>query len=101
MKELLGHHSLETTMRYSHLAPAHQAAAVAKLAAALAAPAVPAPIAAAGGEETVLVASDSRPKTKPDPARFSGRQTPAKKKYPRKCAGWRVEAGGIELPSEW
>ena len=35
VQELLGHKTLEMTMRYSHLAPAHKAAAVEKLAAAL------------------------------------------------------------------
>jgi integrase len=35
VQELLGHKSLEMTMRYSHLAPAHKAAAVEKLAQAL------------------------------------------------------------------
>jgi len=85
VKELLGHHSLEMTMRYSHLAPAHKAAAVAKLAAALQAPAVPEPAAAVGGEGMTPVGNGSRPKTAPDPARFrhvfSGRQTPAKQEY--------------------
>jgi len=36
VQELLGHKTLEMTMRYSHLAPAHKAAAVEKLGAALA-----------------------------------------------------------------
>jgi site-specific recombinase XerD len=31
MQELLGHKTLETTLRYSHLAPAHKATAVARI----------------------------------------------------------------------
>jgi len=38
VQELLGHKTLEMTMRYSHLAPAHKAAAVEKLGAAFEAP---------------------------------------------------------------
>ena len=38
VQELLGHKTLEMTMRYSHLAPAHKAAAVEKLGTALEAP---------------------------------------------------------------
>lgn len=85
VKELLGHASLEMTMRYSHLAPAHKAAAVAKLAAALTTPREePARVVAAGAASgTADARSDA--KSAPDPARFrhvfSGRQTPAKQKY--------------------
>jgi hypothetical protein len=79
VKELLGHHSLEMTMRYSHLAPAHKAAAVAKLAAALQLRSEALPQVAAAG--TVLGSAEARsePKAAPDPARFRhvffGRQT--------------------------
>ncbi|MEO6025904.1 MAG: site-specific integrase [Candidatus Binatia bacterium] len=85
VKDLLGHQSLEMTMRYSHLAPAHKASAVAKLAAALMArpevvPQTAAAAAASGASETHAALE-----TAPDPARFrhvfSGRQTPAKQKY--------------------
>ncbi len=83
VQELLGHKTLEMTMRYSHLAPAHKAAAVEKLGAALQAPApaVPVGIAAAAGSaaaphDAVSAANLERFRTV-----FSGRQTPAKREY--------------------
>src|SRR5206468_8281315 len=48
VQELLGHMTLEMTLRYSHLAPAHKASAVEKLTAALAAPEAPVAVAAGG-----------------------------------------------------
>jgi len=109
VQELLGHKSLEMTMRYSHLAPAHKAAAVEKLAAALdrSQEAPGRVIRASGGRslseattnlersedpsagrlETSGAASraTSRPESRPNLERswtvFSGRQTPAKKKF--------------------
>jgi hypothetical protein len=71
------------TMRYSHLAPAHKAAAVEKLGAALEAPAPELPVgiaATAGGaaapHDAVSSASLERFRNV-----FSGRQTPAKREY--------------------
>jgi len=85
VKELLGHQSLEMTMRYSHLAPAHKAAAVEKLAAALMTKAPVMALAAASADDLATVRTESGAKSAPDPARFrhvfSGRQTPAKQKY--------------------
>ncbi len=85
VKELLGHHSLEMTIRYSHLAPAHKAAAVAKLAAALTVCPEATPRVATAGAVTTVSETPARPETASDPAHFrhvfSGRQTPAKQKY--------------------
>ena len=72
-------------MRYSHLAPAHKAAAVAKLTAALTTPAAAVPVAAVGADDRAVARTVSGTQAAPDPARFrhvfSGRQTPAKQKY--------------------
>lgn len=84
------------TMRYSHLAPAHKAAAVAKLAAALQAPAVPEPAAAIGGEAMTPVGSGFRPKTAPDPAR-SGTFSRVNRSQRSKSTYEINEAGGITL----
>ena len=78
VQELLGHRDPKMVMRYAHLSPAHKAAAVAKLTAAL--------TAVAAEEPTVAVANAELPAPVPaNPARFrhapSGRQTPAKRKY--------------------
>jgi integrase len=88
VQELLGHKTLEMTLRYSHLAPAHKATAVARLTEALAPVTVVEPAAAvAGGPAT--------PPPAADPERFrhapSGRQTPAKRKYVegRRLGEWR------------
>ncbi len=99
---LLGHHSLEMTCALPR--PCVQAAAVAKLAAALADPRTADPAAAVAGSSVELPAAGIGAKAAPDPARFrhvfSGRQTPAKQKYLSRSARWKVEAGGIEPPSE-
>src|SRR5262249_61129935 len=49
VQELLGHKTLEMTLRYSHLAPAHKATAVARLTEALAPGPIDEPPAAAAG----------------------------------------------------
>jgi integrase len=79
VQELLGHKDPTMTTRYAHLSPAHMVAAVAKLAAALEAP-------APSAEATrAVVNAPAEPPPAADPARFrhapSGRQTPAKRKY--------------------
>jgi integrase len=83
VQELVGHKTLDMTMRYSHLAPAHKAAAVEKLAAALER--------FADGTEDAKAAprmafeAGSRVKPSANLERswnvFSGRQTPAKREY--------------------
>ena len=76
VQELLGHKDPTMTARYAHLSPAHKAAAVAKLGAALTAPTEPVRAVATAG---------SRPGSGAPLTRFehapSGRQTPAKRKY--------------------
>ncbi len=90
VQELLGHRTLEMTIRYSHLAPAHKAAAVEKLAATLEraenAPAASAAAASEGRRGSAPAADLERSWNV-----FSGRQTPAKKKYveERRLAKWR------------
>jgi hypothetical protein len=78
VQELLGHKTLAMTLRYSHLAPAHKATAVARLTDALAPGPISEPAAAAAGAPVP-------PPSAADPERFrhapSGRQTPAKRKY--------------------
>jgi hypothetical protein len=87
VQELLGHKTLEMTLRYSHLAPAHKAAAVSRLTDALAHETIVEPVTAAAGAPA--------PPPAADPARFehapSGRQTPAKRKYVegRRLGKWR------------
>src|SRR5262245_43735285 len=75
VQELLGHEDPAMTARYAHLSPAHKAAAVAKLGAALTAPAEPV---------RAVVTAGSRPGSDAPLTRFehapSGRQTPAKRK---------------------
>ena len=77
VQDLLGHKTLAMTLRYSHLAPAHKATAVARLAEALASGPIVEPATAVAGAPAPLPAAD--------PERFrnapSGRQTPAKRKY--------------------
>ena len=83
VQEALGHQTITMTMRYSHLAPAHKAAAVEKLAAAMER--------SRDTTERRKAASDAALEQgrKRAPAAdlernwnvFSGRQTPAKKKY--------------------
>ena len=84
--ELLGHRDPKMTLRYAHLSPAHQAAAVARLSEALA------PLA---GPARALVAAPSSLSPTPELTRFehavSGRQTPAKREYLRshRLTKWR------------
>ena len=92
VQELLGHKTLEMTMRYSHLAEPHKAAAVEKLGVALAAPVAPVQAVAA----TPAASSGARtPAPAPNLERFrnifSGRQTPAKREYvqSQRVKGWR------------
>jgi hypothetical protein len=87
VQELLGHKDPTMTARYAHLSPAaHKAAAVAKLGAALTAPAEPV---------RAVVTAGSRPGSDALLTRFehapSGRQTPAKRKYVegRRLGEWR------------
>jgi integrase len=83
VQELLGHKTLEMTVRYSHLAPAHKAAAVEKLAAALERFGDDAK--AAKSASGAGLAAPPAPKSGANLERswnvFSGRQTLAKKKY--------------------
>ncbi len=83
VQELLGHKTLEMTMRYSHLAPAHKAAAVEKLAAALdrveRAPPVSTSAAGAGAESGTSAVPAANLERSWNV--LSGPQTPAKKKY--------------------
>jgi hypothetical protein len=86
VQELLGHKDPTMTARYAHLSPAHQAAAVAKLTAAL----------TPTSEAARAVASvPSSPAAPSKLTRFehapSGRQTPAKRKYVagRRLGEWR------------
>ena len=81
---LLGHKTIEVTMRYSHLAPAHKAAAVEKLAAALDAGRVAMPEpqrAAVGGAPALREATADRATPERSRHVFSGRQSPAKREY--------------------
>jgi hypothetical protein len=91
VQELLGHKDPAMTMRYAHLSPAHNLAAVAKLAAALEARPAAEPAQTVSNAPTAPVPAA-------DPARFrhapSGRQTPAKVRG--RSPPWKVEAGGIE-----
>src|SRR5262245_8019347 len=93
VQELLGHKTLEMTLRYSHLALAHKATAVARLTEALAPGPLNEPAAAAAG-------TSAPPPSAVDPERFrnvpTGRQSPAKRKYAesRRVGEWR--RGGIE-----
>ena len=88
VQELLGHKTLEMTLRYSHVAPAHKATAVARLTEALA----PGPI---GEPAAVAAGARMPPPSAADPERFrnvpSGRQTPAKREYlrSRRLGQWR------------
>jgi len=83
VKELLGHATIEMTMRYAHLAPQHSAHAVESLTQALAAPVRDAESVAVGTREPT-----SRARHEHAP---SGRQTPAKAKYLRdqRLGKWR------------
>ena len=98
VQDLLGHKTLEMTLRYSHLAPAHKASAVEKLTAALAAPVAPAQAAvaaAAGGPSptSAAPAPTAAPGEELTRSRHavSGRQTPAKREYlqGRRLGQWR------------
>jgi integrase-like protein len=86
VQELLGHKTLEMTLRYSHLAPAHKASAVEKLTAALAVPETPVEVAAAAGGPAPTPAAPA-PTAAPGEEltrsrhAVSGRQTPAKREY--------------------
>jgi hypothetical protein len=77
----------EMTLRYSHLAPAHKATAVARLTAAL----IPVPAV----EPAVAAGAPAKPPVAVDPERFrhapTGRQSPAKRKYmeARRLREWR------------
>jgi len=77
VQDLLGHKTLAMTLRYSHLAPAHKATAVARLTEALAPGPIDEPAAAAAGAPV--------PPPVAREAKVRGRSPP-----------WRVEAGGIE-----
>jgi integrase len=105
VQELLGHKTLEMTMRYSHLAPAHKAAAVEKLGAALTPSTIEPPMTiAATGTDVTPDANLERFRNV-----FSGRQTPAKREYlaNQRVKRWRRgesnrparEAGGRESSS--
>jgi len=83
VKELLGHATIEMTMRYAHLAPQHTANAVESLTQALAAPVHETETAAVGTREAA-------PRARSEHAP-SGRQSPAKAKYLRdqRLGKWR------------
>jgi hypothetical protein len=60
VQELLGHKTLAMTLRYSHLAPAHKATAVARLTEALAPGPIDEPAAAAAGALLPLPSATDR-----------------------------------------
>jgi hypothetical protein len=94
VQELLGHRDPKITMRYAHLSPAQKAAAVAKLGTALEVPARSprqSPRRQGGRHEQEPGTFPERADRPPVAleANVRGRSPP-----------WRVEAGGIEPPSE-